>query len=297
MIRLVKNADVDTQEWDLTIHLGRHALVYGLSWYLDIVSNGWDALICDDYRAVMPLTPGKFRRVIPSLIRPYGTQQLGIFSREEVSTQLASEFLEKIPARYVYKEVYFNAGNPVIGLSKGTLTPRTNLIVLLSNATPESVRSRYTQNTRRNLAKAAKYPHQVFYNDSPDVLIRLFASNKGRELPHLTAKHYATLRQIMFVALHKKLGYQITLYDESNTAVAGIFLLEYRGRVVFFFSATSDYGKQTHALTFLIDHILTLKAGLADIFDFEGSDIPGLRRFYEGFGAREEIYYRWRKWF
>lgn len=297
MIRLVRSADIDTRLWDMTIHLDPQALIYGLSWYLDIVSYGWDALIYDDYKAVMPITPGLYRRFVPSVLRPYGTQQLGIFSRETVSADLIAGFVKSIPMRYILKDLFLNASNPIEKLPGGTLIPRTNLILPLSTANPEKIRSNYSKNTQRNLLKAQKYNHQFFYNDSPEVLLRMFQDYKGRQLPHLKEKHYSIIRQIMYVAIHKKAGYLITLYDDHNTAIAGLFLLEYRGRVVLFFSATTDYGKQTHALTQLIDHVLTQKAGLADIFDFEGSDIEGLRRFYSGFGAQEEIYYNWRKWF
>ncbi|GCD78358.1 hypothetical protein JCM31826_18400 [Thermaurantimonas aggregans] len=297
MIRLVKNADIDVKQWDTTIHLDPQALIYGLSWYLDIVAYGWDALVYDDYKAVMPLTPQLYKRVLPSVIRPYGTQQLGVFSRERVSAELLKAFLKKIPAKYVYKDLCLNAQNPIENIRSGKLIPRTNLLITLIGSNAEKIRARYSKNTKRNLAKAEKYPHQFFYNDAPDVLLRIFQNNKGKELPHLQERHYATLRQIMYVAIHRKTGYLITLYDEYNTAIAGLFFLEYRGRVILLFSATTDYGKETHALTLLIDHVLTQKAGLADVFDFEGSDIPGLRRFYEGFGAQEEIYYNWKKWF
>ncbi|MFN3952737.1 MAG: hypothetical protein ACK4KT_10085 [Thermaurantimonas sp.] len=297
MIRLVKSADIDCEKWDMTIHLDPQALIYGVSWYLDIVANGWDALVFDDYKAVLPLTPHLYRRLIPALIRPYGTQQLGVFSKETVSADLVSDFVKAIPSRYLYKDLFFNASNPIEKISSGRLLPRTNLLIPLSTANEEKIRSQYSKNTRRNLSKAQRYNHQFFYNDSPEVILKLFQANKGKELSHLKQRHYAVIRQIMYVALHRRAGYLITLYDDHNTAIAGIFLLEYRGRVVLFFSATSDYGKETHALTLLIDHILTQKAGLADLFDFEGSDISGLRRFYEGFGAREEIYYNWRKWF
>ncbi|MFN4298193.1 MAG: hypothetical protein ACK4EX_00535 [Thermaurantimonas sp.] len=297
MIRLVKNVDIDVKQWDLTIHLDPQALIYGLSWYLDIVAYGWDALVYDDYKAVMPLTSQLYKKFLPSVIRPYGTQQLGVFSREKVSSELLRAFLKNIPFKYLYKDLCLNAQNPIDNIRSGSLIPRTNLIIPLIGSNAEKIRARYSKNTKRNLAKAEKYPHQFFYNDAPDVLLRIFQNNKGKELSHLKERHYATLRQIMYVAIHRKTGYLITLYDEYNTAIAGLFFLEYRGRVILFFSATTEYGKETHALTLLIDHVLTQKAGLADVFDFEGSDIPGLRRFYEGFGAQEEIYYNWKKWF
>jgi hypothetical protein len=41
----------------------------------------------------------------------------------------------------------------------------------------------------------------------------------------------------------------------------------------------------------LIDQFLCNKSGENQIFDFEGSNIPGIARFYAGFGASPITYY------
>jgi hypothetical protein len=59
-----------------------NGIVYAYSWYLDIVSPGWDALVKDDYKSVMPLTWRK-KYGIKYLYQPFFTQQLGVFSSDK----------------------------------------------------------------------------------------------------------------------------------------------------------------------------------------------------------------------
>ncbi len=85
MIRHLPHSSIDKQKWDACISDSRNRIPYALSWWLDAVCPGWDALVQDDYLAVMPLTHGhKFG--IDYLYQPYFTQQLGIFSLSTVIT-------------------------------------------------------------------------------------------------------------------------------------------------------------------------------------------------------------------
>ena len=149
----------------------------------------------------------------------------------------------------------------------------------------------YNKRTVRNLNKAKKHNHRVFEHDSPDQLITLFQENRGKNVKTLSEENYATMRQLMYVMLHKHRGYIWTIYDEHNTIIAGAFFVEIFGRIVFLFSATNDIGKKQHAMTYLLDELFISRAGDQVIFDFEGSNIKGLSEFYRGFGSEETTYY------
>ena len=43
-------------------------------------------------------------------------------------------------------------------------------------------------------------------------------------------------------------------------------------------------------MTIIIDHYIKMNVQKKKILDFEGSNIPGLKRFYQGFGAVEKNY-------
>ena len=55
-------------------------------------------------------------------------------------------------------------------------------------------------------------------------------------------------------------------------------------------NAVTDAGRKQAALHFLFDNIIRKFQGQAAVFDFEGSEIPGIRAFFESFGAKNEPY-------
>ncbi len=289
MIELVLHNNVDLDKWDDCIKSDPSGLFYGYSWYLDMLVPEWDALVYNDYEAVFPLIKGR-KMGIQYLFRPYGTQQLGVFSKVYLSPRLVADFVEAIPTAYRYIDVFLNVENPIDDLQEKWLRPNSNFVLDL-NRPYRNIYESYSKQTLRNLKKAKKQKHRVFEYDSPDQLLRLFRANKGKEIDTLTEENYAKILQIMHVMLHKRRGYLWTIYDEHNTIIAGAYFIEMGGRIVMLFSATDQTGKEQHAMTYLLDELFIARAGDKILFDFEGSNIKGLARFYEGFGAEEQNYY------
>ncbi len=289
MIELVLHNNLDTDKWDDCIKNDQSGLFYGYSWYLDILVPEWDALVYNDYEAVFPLIKGR-KMGIQYLFRPYGTQQLGVFSKVYLSPRLVADFVEAIPKAYRYIDVFLNVENPIDDLQEKWLKPNSNFVLDL-NRPYRKIYEGYSKQTLRNLKKAKKHKHRVFEYDSPDQLLGLFRANKGKEIDTLTEENYAKILQIMHVMLHKRRGYLWTIYDEHNTIIAGAYFIEMGGRIVMLFSATDQTGKEQHAMTYLLDELFIARAGDKVLFDFEGSNIKGLARFYQGFGAEEQTYY------
>jgi len=59
MIDYLLHSDIDKMKWDACIQKAFNGNIYALSWYLDVVHEGWEALVEDDYVRVMPLTGNK----------------------------------------------------------------------------------------------------------------------------------------------------------------------------------------------------------------------------------------------
>lgn len=289
MIQLINQKEVNTEKWDACIRKDSGRLFYGLSWYLDILGAEWDALVLNDYEAVMPLFHNK-KWGVNYLYRPYGVQQLGIFSTRNITEDLVAEFISSIPKKYSYIDIFLNHHNPVSKLKKSSLKENINLELNLKRSYRE-IYEGYSTRTKRNLDKAKKAKHRVFEFDSPDQLIKLFQENRGTRINTLSEANYLTMRQIMYVILHKKRGYLWTIYDAHNTICAGAFFVEIGGRIVLLFSATNDVGRKNQAMTYLLDELFIAKATDDIIFDFEGSNIKGLFEFYRSFGAVEKNYF------
>ena len=61
-------------------------------------------------------------------------------------------------------------------------------------------------------------------------------------------------------------------------------------RCLFLVCASTSEGKRNQAMYLLVDHVIRSKSGSGLIFDFTGSNIPGVAYFNSGFGAVKSYY-------
>ncbi|MEA2107399.1 MAG: hypothetical protein U9P82_11900, partial [Bacteroidota bacterium] len=108
-INHLQNAQIDKQKWDLTIENSHNGLVYALSWYLDVVSPGWNALVLGDYEAVMPL-PVKQKFGLEYLVQPPFCQQLGVFCSPDNENN-DQYLLDQLQILFRYIHIQLNAEN------------------------------------------------------------------------------------------------------------------------------------------------------------------------------------------
>jgi len=288
MIRLIENTEIDRPKWDSCILQSVNSHLYGFSWYLDVVSPGWQALVQDDYISVMPLTClRKFG--IDYLAQPKFSQQLGIFCRKPVDEISIRSFLEAIPRKFKLTEINLNTNNILpSGYENGF--HGLNLELSLSPSAEEIVKG-YSENQRRNLRKAEKEQLSVSENIHPDDLIKLFRENFGQKVKNLRDKDYHLLKRIIYTCIAKGAGECRGVYDQLNQLCAAACFIHSRKRIVFLFAASSEQGKQVGAMSWLIHSFIRQHAGNDLILDFEGSNEPDVARFYKSFGSKETHYF------
>ena len=91
-VRFLHRDEIDKQKWDEVITRSPAETLYPYSWYLDAAAENWSALVMDDYRFIMPLI-WKRKYGIRYIYQPYYTQQLGIFSQENVDPKVTGAML------------------------------------------------------------------------------------------------------------------------------------------------------------------------------------------------------------
>lgn len=279
MIRYLTHNQIDTRRWDECIEQSPDALVYAWSWYLDVVHPDWEALVEDDYETVMPLAGGR-KFGINYLFQPFFTQKFGVFGKNKVSTDKIQEFLEAIPEKFQFAEFCLK-GFKGVNHRNIELDLSPEYSVLAEN---------YHSNTKRNLAKAKKEGLTVLENVEPSVIVDLFRKNRGQEIKHWGDKEYNRLLSLVEAAKNHDSCLVLGVKNADNQIVAGAFFMTSHNKIVFLFSGADKSNKDSHALTFLIDHVIERFSGSNKILDFEGSDNDGLARFYMGFGGKETTY-------
>ena len=292
MIRYLTHNQIDTQRWDECIAQSPNGLVYVWSWYLDVVHPGWEALVEDDYEAVMPLAGNK-KFGINYLFQPFFTQKFGVFSKNAVSEEKIGQFLETIPEKFKFAEFRINKSYETYK-THGTYTTyksenHRNMELSLS---PDYsvIAANYNSNTKRNLAKAQKQGLTIVENAEPSAIIELFRKNRGKDIKHWGDNEYERLLNLVETAKKHEKCLVLGVQNSDNQLIAGAFFMMSHNKIVFLFSGADEANKENHGLTFLLDHVIEKYSGTNNILDFEGSDNDGLARFYKGFGGQEKYY-------
>ena len=278
-----KHHEIDLIKWDDCIQNASNALVYAESWYLDIVSPKWEALILDDYEYVMPL-PVKKKYGFSFLVQPPLTQQLGVFSKHIIEENIIENFIKKIP----YRSYHLNLNEQNI-YHKGVKLP--NLLLHL-NKDYETLFSAFSTNTKRNLKKCKLFNINIKNNLSAHEFLKFY---------HSVEKNYPTEseKKINKLIEESSIREKISLFGAcnlNNELISALVLLHSPQRIIYLLPISNKEGKDTLAMFGIVDKIIQNYANNDLIFDFEGSKIKGVASFYEGFGAIPIYYNEIKHW-
>ncbi len=268
-------------------------MVYVYSWYLDIVSPGWNALIEEGYTYVFPLT-WKKKYGIQYLYQPFFTQQLGIFSVEnKISEKKIREFLEAIPEQYRLVEIQLNSAN-TSSQKNFKVSERITHHLELNNSY-EEIYSSYSENLKRNIKRAYKNKIELFTGVEVSDVIRLFRINKGKDIASLGRKEYEILGHLIHEATTRKLISILGAKTSEGKLCAGAVFLQSDHEYIFLFSATNDSARNSGAMSLIIDYFIRTHVNENGKLDFEGSMDKNLARFYKSFGSSEVVYLQIKK--
>lgn len=283
-IQYLLHSEIDKSKWDSCIEHATNGLVYAYSFYLDALSKNWDALVLNDYEAVMPLTWNK-KYGIYYLYQPFLTAQSGVFGNT-INAALLEQFLKAIPQKFQYWDICLNQGN-VFPVANFPLFQRSNFVLDLNKPYTELYNG-YNENIRRNVKKAEQAGCIVQKDFHVEKIIAL-ASEQMKQFAHNAEdgldrfkKLYPELRQ-----QGKAITYGFFLKEQL---LASCVILYSHNRIYYVLVGNHPDGKTIGASHAVIDAIIKDHAGKNMLLDFEGSDIPSLAFFYSSFGSVEEKY-------
>ncbi len=278
-VKYIANQDIDIKKWDNCIHRSVNGIVYAYSWYLQIVNPNWDALVLNDYEAVMPLT-WKKKLGVPYLYQPFFTQQGGVFSPHRLTPELVNTFIEKIPPHFKYVTINLNTFNRC-DLSEPDISDR--LTYELDLIEPyEKLARKFSTNTIRNIKHANQKNIKVVQGLAVKDLVDFKRKN---QLVSIGYGNYNRLKQIMAFSLANGSGRIYGAYSENNQLCATAFFIGSHNKVIYLVSSSNQEGKQNRAMFLIIDQFIREHAGNHLTLDFEGSMIPSVARFFQGFGS------------
>jgi len=281
MIRFLQHHEINREVWDACISRSCQGLIYGHSWYLDIVSPGWCALEMDEYSAIMPL-PVKKKYGINYIIQPLFAQQLGIFSEQALSPDAHEEFFKAIPLNYKFVALNLNFANAAHNQSIPLVWNKN--YELLFDRDYQSLAGLYSANTKRNLQKAKDIV--VTFDGGIDGLLAMKSGNTAKNRRRISIEK---IRDFMNSVKALNSGFVCSASLEGHECAA-VFFLQHEKRIYYLIPVSNSLGKEKKAMFAIVDHVIQKFAGTNIILDFEGSNISGIARFFEGFGAVNHQY-------
>lgn len=283
-LRLIENKDIDLFKWDSCILNSINGLPYAYSWYLNIISNEWNALVLDNYDAVMPLLEEKFFTFLPYLREDMLAPQLGIFTKKLLTKENKEAFFEALTKRYFWLRMGLNklsvTTNPVF---KNKVKERFELDLI---NTYQRIEKNYHPQLKDKLKQAQNQKITVVKGLMPNDLLKLIHSKHFKVGPSFIV----SMRILASTALRYRIGQIYGAYTRQNNICGAILFLKSNKKAIMLVTAFTDEALASHAIEYMVDYYLKLHAENDLTFIFENIGHRQMFIDYAEFGSKKMSY-------
>jgi hypothetical protein len=287
MIRYLSYNEIDKVKWDKCIDQSGLNLIYSYSWFLDIVSPHWDAIVYNDYEAVMAVTWKKkfnFRYIC----MPYFTQQLGIISKTEITYPIWMAFITMLKQKYLLIQYKLNFSN--ININNEHIIRNNNYILNL-NFNYENLYKNFSESNRKNIRRAERNKLVITDNISFEEFTSFMERELRRKVSIIKSNDYEMLCHLLEnIGKHLKIEKYVIREIMTKEILSAAIFIFFKNRIIFY-SASSEEGKKLKAMFYLLNEFIKDKSETEYILDFSGSNIPDIAYFFKGFGAINQPYF------
>lgn len=287
-IQILTAEKIDRSQWNRCVNESENGLIYSQYDYLTNMCDNWHGLVINNYEAVMAL-PWRSKLGIRYLYQPAFIQQLGLIGNGNADNDA---IIASIHSFVKYGDVLFNYSNT--DLAKNTsAAKRVNLVIDLSREY-SIISTNYKKDLAANLKKADKEQLHISRQDDIPLAISMYKDLYQQRMKNLSDDDYLKFRSLCVLLQKDGMCFTRKVEDKNGRLLAiGLFLKDTK-RIYNLMNTTSDEGRAKEANHFLLDQVLKEFAASNLLFDFEGSDLPGVKSFYEKFGAVEQAYFHHR---
>ena len=283
-VRRLPARSIDRDRWDACVLADPVPKPYGLSWWLNAATRSdWEGLVLDDYRVVLPLPRLHRYRLLPVHIRPPFTQQLGPFGQlrpgdlTALLNALPRKFQTALPLRPT-----LDAAEVPEGFS---LRRRVNYVLDLDDSFPE-VKRKFQKRMRQYLNRTHDMEVHPVAREAVIGLCRAQLGGRGG----VRDFHWQRLSAIIDAAMERDLGFCRGISAGGELLCVG-FYPQLNRRAYNLAAASTPEGFEKRGMIHLLANVMEDLSGQPGAkFDFEGSELPGVREFFSRFGGVDEGY-------
>ncbi len=276
--RILKRSEINTEKWDDCVLNSHKPLIYAQSWFLDACTKRhWDALVWEDYQAVMPL-PYNRKWIKKQIFTPHTIQQLGLFA---LSNTMPPIGIDNLFTRYI--RVSYAVNNET-ELKTALPIKRLKNLILPLNQDYDTLFKHYSKDRRKLIRQCGPL---VLREISVDQFAAFY-----KEHAHFLKRSKMKIPEILTILKTAKLQEALLcLGIYSDNDLVGV-QAGFKDKQRFYLShlALSSRGYKENAYAYLVNELVKHHANTDKIIDFRGSSIPSIYNYNKRFGAQIEPY-------
>ena len=278
--------------------------LFARAWWLDVTCgpNRWDALLVEkngQIKAAMPL----YKPINGVISMPPFTQTMGPwFAPNSEDTKyttslgqrqaLCRSLIEQLTPYRVFLQNFHHAITDWLPFYWAGYQQTTRYTYVLEGINlPDYLLEQMSANIRRNIQKARDKHRLTIHKGIPiEAFLEVQAQTFARQGLRLK-QDVNVLRRLIEVSREKQQGDLWGAYDAAGQLHAAAFVVWQDQSAYYIAGGGNPALRNSGAHSFVLWEAIRYVAEFADRFDFEGSMLPGVERFFREFGARQIPYF------
>lgn len=285
---------------------GEYVPLFLTAWWLDAAcgEDGWDVGIVANgqaIQAVLPYLPRR-RQGFRMLTQPALTPFLGPWMRPSQGKRarrysdekaLMQALIEQLPAYDLYQQNWSPLLTNWLPFFWSGFQQTTRYTYVLNDLADEAELWRgLSENIRRDIRKASgRFGLTVEADASPDAFLKLNAmtfARQDRRAPYSEAY----VRRIDAACAERGCRRILVARDAEGRAHAGVFIVWDADRAYYLAGGGDPDLRNSGAASLCLWEAIRFACGVTRRFDFEGSMIEEIERFFRAFGAEQVPYFQ-----
>lgn len=290
-ITILPSYEIEQTKWDNCVHKYPNGLVYAQYDYLDSICDHWSGLIIGDFEGIVAL-PWRKKYGLKYYYIPPFIQQLGFIGDTSYLSD-PEELIKKIRSFAWYGDLHFNFSNHLLA-SALKCDNRTNFIIDLSIGYT-AIHQSYSTDVRQTIQKQTNEELPYDKTDTFSTAIKYYQEQYADRMPHLSNEDFERLAILCKHFCNRNACIVRSIKDKEGHTLSNALLLKDTRRIYHLLNTTFKEGRTKHSNHRLMDQVLQEFSGNQLLFDFEGSDLPGVKSFYKKFGCHVQPYFHYQR--
>jgi hypothetical protein len=277
-MNFVQRPQINSQKWDLLVAKTEHAGIYNYSYFLDSVCENWSIYVDDKYTMgiAIPFTKKLNYKIVytPNFLR--SVNFLGDITPDKAFTILSE----------IKKE--FKSGDLSIENTSFAIEGETRVYQKVNSPIEISINTL----SKRMLKKFEQSQLRISSNVELENIFSFLEFHLFQRIEGLTNSDLIVFKKLMNQLNELQLLRKYVVFDSKNELKGCSLLFEKDGRLTYIKGVANSKAMKEGAMYALLFQSLNLAKENNLVFDFGGSNIDSIRRFYSNLGGQDMNYYR-----